>query len=151
MIDSNPLNHLGSGAKSNGLPAGKWMLKQRSLLVLCAFALLAGSAGRCRAQAAPAPVYNPTNPIPTEAKQLPSVSVAPDHRVTFRIRAPQTNTVTLNGDFLLGSPAVNLTKDAEGRCRYVMLAEGLAGTNFSGACLVCALRLVAVPAILATR
>jgi hypothetical protein len=102
MIDSNPLNHLGSGAKSNGLPAGKWMLKQRSLLVLCAFALLAGSAGRCRAQAAPAPVYNPTNPIPTEAKQLPSVSVAPDHRVTFRIRAPQTNTVTLNGDFLLG-------------------------------------------------
>jgi enterochelin esterase-like enzyme len=72
-----------------------------------------------RAQAPAAPrVYNPTNPLPSSADQPPSVEVAPDHRVTFRIHAPEASTVSLNGDFLLGAPAVTLTKGADGTWTY---------------------------------
>jgi hypothetical protein len=70
------------------------------------------------AQAAPPPLYNPTNPVPSAAGELPSVTVAADHRVTFRIHAPEASTVTLNGDFLLGAPAVKLSKGADGTWSY---------------------------------
>src|SRR5271170_457906 len=77
---------------------------------------------RSMAQATPPapapPIYNPTNPQPNTAADPPSVEVAPDHRVTFRIHAPEATTVTLNGDFLLGAPPVNLTKGADGTWAY---------------------------------
>lgn len=63
---------------------------------------------------APAPAYNPTNPVPATAAELPSVEVAADHRVTFRLHAPEATTVSLNGDFLLGAPAVKLIKGSDG-------------------------------------
>jgi enterochelin esterase-like enzyme len=59
------------------------------------------------------PVYRPST-----AAELPSVEVAPDHRVTFRMHAPDATTVTLNGDFLLGAPPVKLTKGADGTWTY---------------------------------
>ena len=50
--------------------------------------------------------------------KCPPFEVALDHRVTFRIHAPDATTVTLNGDFLLGSPPVKLTKGADGTWTY---------------------------------
>src|SRR5450432_2050187 len=76
------------------------------------------SADRGSAQAPPQPAYNPTNPQPMSSAEAPSVAVSADHRVTFRIRAPDATMVTLNGDFLLGAPAVQLTKDADGVWTY---------------------------------
>ena len=70
------------------------------------------------AQAPKPPIYNPTNPQPSTAEEAPSVEVSADHRVTFRIHAPEATTVTLNGDFLLGAPPVKLTKGADGTWTY---------------------------------
>ena len=70
------------------------------------------------AQAPSAPVYNPTNPQPRVADEAPSITVGADHRVTFRMHAPEATTVTLNGDFLLGAPPVKLTKGADGTWTY---------------------------------
>ena len=71
-----------------------------------------------RAQAPAAPAYNPTNPQPAAAAEIPSVEVHTDHRVTFRIHAPEATTVSINGDFLLGAPAAKPTKDADGTWTY---------------------------------
>src|SRR5437660_2560751 len=43
-----------------------------------------------------------------------SPEVLPDHRVTFRIRAPKASEVTLTGDWLGTTPAPKLTKDDAG-------------------------------------
>jgi enterochelin esterase-like enzyme len=73
----------------------------------------------CSEAQAPAPaVYNPTNPQPATTDEAPSVAVGSDHRVTFRIHAPEATTVSLNGDFLLGAPPVNLIKSADGTWTY---------------------------------
>jgi enterochelin esterase family protein len=91
-------------------------------LAAVAMALALPYSHRAAAQATPAtppqPAYNPTNPIPNTAAEPPSVEVAPDHRVTFRLHAPDATTVTLNGDFLLGAPAVSLIKGADGTWTY---------------------------------
>ena len=70
------------------------------------------------AQAPAAPAYNPTNPTPAATEALPSVSVAADHRVTFRMRAADAKTVTVNGDFLMGAPPAALTKGDDGTWTY---------------------------------
>ena len=84
------------------------------------FSLTVLPAGRLSAQAtAPQrPAYNPTNPTPAAPEALPSVSVGVDHRVTFRIHAPEARTVTINGDFLLGAPPAALTKGDDGTWTY---------------------------------
>lgn len=64
------------------------------------------------------PAYNPTNPLSSTAGEPPSVEVAPDHHVTFRIHAPEATAVTLNGDFLLGAPQVKLIKGSDGTWTY---------------------------------
>src|SRR5436309_6131078 len=45
---------------------------------------------------------------------LVSPEVHPDHRVTFRIRAPKASEVTLTGDWLGTTPPPKLTKDDSG-------------------------------------
>ena len=45
---------------------------------------------------------------------LVSPEVHPDHRVTFRIRAPKASEVTLTGDWLGTTPPPKLTKDDAG-------------------------------------
>ena len=64
------------------------------------------------------PAYNPTNPTPTVADAPPSVSVSTDNRVTFRLHAPDATKVSVNGDFLLGAPAVDLIKGPDGTWTY---------------------------------
>jgi len=73
------------------------------VLPLCAwaFTILA------MAQAPPAPA-RPTTPA------LVSPEVLPDHRVTFRIRAPKASEVILRGDWMEGATTGKLTKDQEG-------------------------------------
>lgn len=97
------------------------MYKRTAILVqACLIALSLGlyPFHSASAQQQPSPVYNPTNPIPAAKGASSGVSVAPDHRVTFRIHAPQATTVSLNGDFLLGAPAVSPTKDSDGTWSY---------------------------------
>ena len=62
----------------------------------------------------PAPIYNPTNPQPQAAASLPTVQVSLDHRVTFRMSAPEAKTVTVNGDFRFGAGPATLVKGADG-------------------------------------
>jgi enterochelin esterase-like enzyme len=95
-------------------------VKTFTLSVAVVLSLLACSHGTLHAQTQTPvpPVYNPTNPLPSTAGEPPSVEVASDHRVTFRIHAPGATTVTLNGDFLLGAPPVNLTKGSGGTWTY---------------------------------
>lgn len=52
-------------------------------------------------------------PRPTRGFQRPVTSpdVAPDRRVTFRLRAPDATAVTLSGEFLSGSKP--LVKDSD--------------------------------------
>ena len=76
------------------------------------------STGVAWGQAPQKSVYNPTAPLPNTASEPPSVEVGVDHRVTFRMHAPDAHSVTLNGDFLLGAPAVTLTKGADGTWTY---------------------------------
>jgi enterochelin esterase-like enzyme len=95
-------------------------VQETAIYVVVATLVFLGS-NRCSGQTpaqVPAPVYNPTNPQPNTAGEAPSVEVSPDHRVTFRIHAPEATSVTLNGDFLLGAPPVTLTKGADGTWTY---------------------------------
>ena len=94
------------------------MFTRSPLFSMCATLLGLASSSVVLAQAGPPPVYNPTNPVPSAAGEPASVTVAADHRVTFRIHAPEASTVTLNGDFLLGAPAVKLSKGADGVWSY---------------------------------
>jgi enterochelin esterase-like enzyme len=89
-----------------------------ALTALLYLSVIDRSAAQAPVAPAPPPVYNPTSPQPNIAAEPPSVEVAPDHRVTFRIHAPDASSVTLNGDFLLGAPAVKLTKGADGTWTY---------------------------------
>ncbi|MBW4040334.1 MAG: esterase [Acidobacteria bacterium] len=91
--------------------------KALALLVIGASAVLP-PVHRAMAQAAQRPAYNPTNPTPAVPQALPSISVGADHRVTFRIHAPEARTVTVNGDFLLGAPPASLTKGDDGTWTY---------------------------------
>ena len=81
-------------------------LRTFTLSAAVALNFLACNRGTLQAQTQPPvpPAYNPTNPLSSTAGEPPSVEVAPDYRVTFRIHAPEATAVTLNGDFLLGAP-----------------------------------------------
>lgn len=92
------------------------MKREKVAIGIMLLALLSFNRGRAQTPAPPA--YNPTNPQPNIAEEPPSVVVEADHRVTFRIHAPYANTVTLNGDFLLGAPAVKLAKLSDGTWIY---------------------------------
>lgn len=57
----------------------------------------------------------PPNPQPPAPAPLLSPQVLPDHRVTFRLRAPKASEVTIAGDFWLQqNRADKLTKDDQG-------------------------------------
>jgi enterochelin esterase-like enzyme len=92
------------------------MKREHVAIGIMLMALLSFSCGGAQAPAPPA--YNPTNPQPSIAEEPQSVEVGADHRVTFRIHAPDANTVTVNGDFLLGAPAVKMTKGDDGTWLY---------------------------------
>jgi len=97
---------------------GEFPLIRRVAIGISMAFLSIGSFDHTAAQAPAPPVFNPTNPQPSTGEEPPSVVVGADHRVTFRIHAPEATTVTLNGDFLLGAPAVKLTKGADGTWTY---------------------------------
>lgn len=63
---------------------------------------------------APAPTPTPAGmtTAPGSGKPARSPEVAPDHRVTFRLRAPQATQVSVNGEFQSGN--ATMTKDASG-------------------------------------
>jgi enterochelin esterase family protein len=52
--------------------------------------------------------------IPNINDNLQSVEVKPDNTVTFKIYAPKTSSVTVSGDFLMGTPAAAMTKGDNG-------------------------------------
>src|SRR5438876_3162332 len=64
---------------------------------ICLVSLLAGFAAQAQR---PSPILSP--------------EVHPDHRVTFRIKAPKALDVTLTGDWLGAAQAPKLTKDEQG-------------------------------------
>ena len=74
----------------------------RKILVLslvCSSALLAQTPGKAKGSGRGAPAE-------------PGYQITADHRVTFRLRAPQATTVTVSGDFATG--AQPMTKGADG-------------------------------------
>lgn len=80
----------------------------KQLLLLCIFAT-AFRYGQSQA------VHRPEAPsVSREQHQVPlrSPEVAPDRRVTFRLRAPQATDVKISGDFMPGSKP--LVKDSQG-------------------------------------
>lgn len=48
--------------------------------------------------------------VPNINDNLQSVEVKPDNTVTFKIYAPKASSVTVSGDFLMGTPAAAMTK-----------------------------------------
>lgn len=64
--------------------------------------------------AAAQPSNRPQNPGDT----LQTVVVGADNRVTFSFYAPKASAVTVGGDFLLGAPTPNLTKNDNGVWSY---------------------------------
>jgi len=80
----------------------------KQLLLLCSFAVAFHVGG---AQVVQRPGVPPAR---HEGFQLPvrSPEIGTDRRVTFRLRAPKVNEVTLTGEFMQGSRP--LTKDADG-------------------------------------
>jgi len=62
------------------------------------------------------PAIAPAQPQPNPTAQtvrVQSPEILPDHRVTFRLYAPDANTVTLNGSWI-GAVNLPMTKDASG-------------------------------------
>ena len=77
------------------------------VIVICLVATLAlGALGQAEQAARPNPAAG-RNPGP------PSPEVHPDHKVTFRIRAPKASEVTLRGEWMTG-PAEKLAKNDDG-------------------------------------
>jgi len=74
-------------------------MKLQQASVAAVASLLAGFAG-AQGRNAVVPVVSP--------------EVHPDHRVTFRIKAPKASEVSLTGDWLGSAPAPKLTKDEQG-------------------------------------
>ena len=72
--------------------------------LIAAFAL--GALGQAEQPARP-------NPAPARNPGPPSPEVHPDHKVTFRIRAPKASEVTLRGEWMTG-PAEKLIKNEDG-------------------------------------
>src|SRR5271157_2574020 len=54
------------------------------------------------------------NRPPSVGDSVQSVKVSADNRVTFSIYAPKASTVTISGDFRMGAPPADLTKNQEG-------------------------------------
>src|SRR5450432_4087323 len=52
--------------------------------------------------------------LPNINDNLQSVKVKPDNTVTFKIYAPKASSVTVSGDFLMGTPAAAMTKGDNG-------------------------------------
>ena len=65
--------------------------------------------------------------------QIKSPEVLPDHRVTFRLRAPKASDVTLTADWLAPNTTAKLTKDDAGIWSVTLgpLATGVAIYNFN--------------------
>ncbi len=80
------------------------MKKTRGCMVLVLLLSLAWSATTAQI---------PNRP-PTPGDSVQSVKISADNKVTFSIYAPKASAVTVSGDFRMGAPPAELTKDADG-------------------------------------
>jgi enterochelin esterase-like enzyme len=78
--------------------------KTQGCLILVLLLSLAGSSTTAQI---------PNRP-PTPGDSLQSVKISADNKVTFSIYAPKAGAVTVSGDFRMGAPPADLTKDADG-------------------------------------
>jgi enterochelin esterase-like enzyme len=79
----------------------------KKIRISCAIAVLA-----CLTSAL-ANAQMPTRP-PSISDSVQSIKVSSDNRVTFSIYAPKAAEVTVGGDFRMGAPPANLTKNDDG-------------------------------------